>query len=311
MGAVNVKYSARVQIDGVYSHECTDPENSGAEYPFDIQFASTEIYLLNSISITCGKGMTARSGGAGSVVAYNYMDQTYYMKAVISPGWVETTVNGCHAVNAHHILFEGNWGANIDCDNTHGPAIYHTYLRNWATGLRSRFTDPADSVIVDDANDLPGSNGPYRAVGPMGYQYWHAYVGNVLGTSGQTTTANGWIYQTSSFTRKTIWLLGWTGLGGGSVVDSNLSAGNYIFRHGNYDYVNGSVQWDPNTPNHSLPNSFYLNSAPAFFSVGASCTYPWPWVTPTGASQIQNNSCAGSGLPALARFVAGTPFVQP
>ncbi len=52
-------------------------------------------------------------------------------------------------------------------------------------------------------------------------------------------------------------------------------------------------------------------SAPTFFSAGASCTYSWPWVTPTGSTQIQSNSCGGPGLPAKARYDAGTPFVQP
>ena len=61
----------------------------------------------------------------------------------------------------------------------------------------------------------------------------------------------------------------------------------------------------------TLPNSFYLSSAPSFFSTGASCTYAWPWVTPTGSNPIQANSCGGDGLPAKARWVAGTPFVQP
>ena len=68
--------------------------------------------------------------------------------------------------------------------------------------------------------------------------------------------------------------------------------------HGNYDYLNNAVTWDLNYSNHTLPNSFFLSSAPSFFSAGASCTYPWPWVTPTATSPIQTNSCNGSGLPA-------------
>ena len=29
----------------------------------------------------------------------------------------------------------------------------------------------------------------------MAYNYWFAFVGNVLGVAGQTTAANGWSYQ--------------------------------------------------------------------------------------------------------------------
>jgi hypothetical protein len=34
-------------------------------------------------------------------------------------------------------------------------------------------------------------------------------------------------------------------------------------------------------------------------------------VTPTGSAPIQANSCGGSGLPAKARYEAGTPLKQP
>lgn len=54
-----------------------------------------------------------------------------------------------------------------------------------------------------------------------------------------------------------------------------------------------------------------LNSSNILPSGGASCTYSWPWVTPTSAPYIQPNSCSGSGLPAKARWDAGTPFVMP
>jgi hypothetical protein len=53
-----------------------------------------------------------------------------------------------------------------------------------------------------------------------------------------------------------------------------------------------------------------VSGAPSFFA-GAACTYAWPWVTPTGSAPVQANSCGGSGLPAKARYEAGTPFKQP
>jgi hypothetical protein len=93
--------------------------------------------------------------------------------------------------------------------------------------------------------------------------------------------------------------------------DSNLANGAYIFRHGNYDYVDGSiVDWQSGY-SQTLPNSLYLSSTPSFFGPGTSCTYSWPWVTSTSSSPVQTNSCGGSGLPAKARWTAGTPFVQP
>jgi hypothetical protein len=91
----------------------------------------------------------------------------------------------------------------------------------------------------------------------------------------------------------------------------NNSFPGHILRGGNYDYITQAVHWEDGTMTVTIPNSFFLVSAPSYFSGGASCTYPWPWVTPDAGSPVQTNSCGGSGLPAKARWDAGTPFVQP
>jgi len=87
-------------------------------------------------------------------------------------------------------------------------------------------------------------------------------------------------------------------------------------RHGNYDYVNGSiVDWQSGYT-RALPSSYYTTSPPSYFGAsGTHCTYPWPWVTATAGSVLQSPTGAGcaatDGLPAKARWIAGTPFVQP
>ena len=149
-----------------------------------------------------------------------------------------------------------------------------------------------------------------RAAGPTAYNYWFGFVGNVLGTALQTTSAKGWTYQ-GDWTASRIWMIGWNDGNGGQDPYMNGKSGSYIFRHGNYDYVNGSIADWASGYSQTLPNSFYLSSQPSFFSAGASCTYHWPWVTPTGSTPIQANSCGGDGLPAKARWVAGRPFMQP
>ena len=340
-GAVNVVYSARSQIESNYFHDCYDCENNGNEYPIGIDSGSTETLVDDNIIVRSGKGMVGR-GANTAVVAYNYQDETFYMQAVIGDYWEDMGVNGSHFGGTHHFLFEGNWGDNCDGDETHGNAIYHVFFRNHCTGIRTTFVDPSQGKTVNDAtNTAWGSGGgssppatapgPLRAAGPMAFNYWYAYVGNVLGLSGVTTAANGWVYK-GAFDgggsggglaqNKAIWMSGWVG-GEWPNADPNLtgSANSWIFRHGNFDYVgggpagcgtlgSGEVCWDANTSDRTLPSSFYLSSAPAFFQPGG-CTYPWPWVTPTGSTPIQTNSCGGSGLPAQARYNNGTPFVQP
>jgi hypothetical protein len=320
-GGVDIKYSIRSELNTVYVHHCWDSVNNGGEYPIAIDAASTEILMTNSITNFAGKGMVARAGGAGSVVSYSYIDDSMYdAESGIGDYWVDMGINASHYSGPHHVLFEGNWGDNLDNDHTHGNAMYMTFLRNQGTGLRTPFTDPSNNKPVNDfagtgwacSGGVCNSNppAPLRAAGPSAYNYWFAFVGNVLGVAGETTAANGWSYQ-GNWGGKRMFMLGWNDGPGGQDPYLNGVSGSYIFRHGDYDYVNGSIVDWTSGYSHTLPNSFYLSSTPAFFSAGTSCTYPWPWVTPTGSAQIQSNSCSGSGLPAKARYDAGTPFMQP
>ncbi|MGA2350272.1 MAG: hypothetical protein ABSF70_07565 [Terracidiphilus sp.] len=326
-GGVNISYSARSELNTVYVHHCWDSVNSGTEYPIALDDATTELLVTNSITNFGGKGMVARAGGAGSVVSYSYVDDTMYdAESGIGDYWLDMGLNASHYSTPHHVLFEGNWADNLDNDHTHGNSVYITFFRNQGTGMRTPFIDPSLNKEVNDFEEIGyacGTTGPtgcwqnapapFRAAGPMAYNYWFAFVGNVLGLAGETTAANGWTYQ-GDWNGHRMFMLGWNDSGGGG-QDPYLTgvSGSYIFIHGNYDYVNNAVTWDSSTPDHALPNSFYLSSKPAFFNDGSG--YAWPWVTPTGSQPVQTgpSGCGGtcSALPAKARYEAGTPFVQP
>lgn len=331
-GAVNIAYSSRSQVEGVFSHDCADCENNGVEYPVAIDSAATENLVTNSIIIRGGKGMVGR-GSSTNVVAYNYIDDTFYMQSVIGDYWMDMSANGSHYAGTHHWLFEGNWGDNCDGDETHGSAAYHTFFRNDCTGNRTAFTDPSNGRVENDPAGIgwgsgggatPPSQapGPLRAAGPMAFNYWYAYAGNVLGLTGVTTTGNGWAYKCAfggtGQTNKCIWMSGWVG-SEWPAPDSRLTGAtspNWIFKNANYDYVSNSVDSTSGFTS-TLPNSLYLASAPSFFGTGTTgCIYTWPWVTSQSATKLQAPSGPGScstfaGLPAKARWDAGTPFVQP
>jgi hypothetical protein len=290
---VDLNYSFRDQIEGMYIHNTVWPVPGGGGYAISSSNGSSENLIENSISLQVNKVIVERASGAGSVVAYNYMDDGYIEG---TEAWIEIGLNGSHFVGSHHTLFEANWGFNIDSDNTHGNAVYHTFFRNWATGFRSKFTT-ISGVVIDDIDNLPGNNGPLRAAGAHCYSYWNSFIGNVLGTSGRM---NGWSYD-GSFTNGTagIWLLGWSDLQN-YIVDRNVSATAIL--DGNFDYVTNSVVWAANDTSHALPNSLYLTREPAFFNAGSG--YTWPWVDPTKSPRLYT-------LPAKARYDAGTPFTQP
>jgi hypothetical protein len=328
-GGINIERSVRSELNGVYVHHCWDSVNNGGEYPIALDAASTEILITNSITNFAGKGMVARAGGAGSVVSYNYQDDTMYdAESGIGDYWIDMGLNASHYSGPHHVLFEGNWGDNLDNDHTHGNSMYMTFFRNQGAGLRSPFTDPSINKAVNDYQRIgyacgtsgptgcsQNAPGPRRGAGPMAYNYWFGFVGNVLGTAGETTSANGWTYQ-GDFTASRIWMLGWNEGNGGEDPYLDGKTASYIFRHGNYDYVNGSIADWTSGYSQTLPNSFYASGQPSFFGAsGTNCTYPWPWVTPTGSTPIQSpigTGCAAdTALPAKARYDAGKPFVQP
>jgi len=60
-----------------------------------------------------------------------------------------------------------------------------------------------------------------------------------------------------------IWKLGCNNAWACAWTDDDSS--DTLLRHGNYDYVSDTVQWDPGIVDHNIPNSLYHDSKPSFF----------------------------------------------
>ena len=264
-----------VEVRDSYIHEAAYSTPGGGAYAISFANASSETLIENNIVMTANKVMVARSAGAGSVVAYTYMDDGLIQYDLT---WNEVGINASHMVGSHHVLFEGNESFNYDSDNTHGNAIYMTVLRNHLSGFR---------------RDYPGTSNA-RTAGLNYGSWWHSFVGNVLGVSGAMT---GWGYENSfPWNSKYIWELGYQSGQWDQAADPKVLS--TVLRGGNFDYVTNTVHWESIAP-QAIPNSLYLSAKPAFFG-----TYVWPWVDPTGPVKL-------STLPAKARFDAGTPFAPP
>lgn len=283
--------SFRIELREFYVHDAAWAQPGGGGYAISLSAGSSEILIENGIAVRANKVIAVRSAGAGSVVGYNYMDMSY----INTQGyWIESGLNASHMVGPHHVLFEGNYGHNADSDNTHGNSIYLTFFRNHLRGIRTAFNNQAGGRIDDAAQPR---NGPRRCAGLMAYSYWTSFAGNVLGADGEM---DGWVYEGSFAEGKpAIWMLGWDAVSP-YPVDAKVSA--TTLRHGNFDYLTGTVKWDPAIAKRTLPDSLYLRAKPAFFEAGRG--YRWPWVDPAGPVRLHT-------LPAKARYDAGTPFVQP
>jgi len=312
----------RDQLDTFWVHNAAWPVSGGGGYAINLTFGTSEDYIVNGISMLANKVIVSRASGAGTVIAYNYMDDGYING---QDTWIEVGLNCSHLVGSHDCLFEGNYSFNTDSDFTHGNSTHNTFFRNYATGFRAPFT-ALDGTHIDDTT---GCCGPQRAVSDHGYGYWDSFIGNIAGMPGHMS---GWNYRcaagnANSGCAPAVFSLGWNDTSvAGSLADGSmavsyptqpsstitgpgcLSTGTNCapIVDGNYDFLTNAIQWASNDTSHVLPPSFYLGGKPAFFTGQSSI---WPPVDPING--VVHN------IPAQARWAACQPpsascmFTQP
>lgn len=303
---VAVNNSFRCEIRDSYIHTSAQPTPAADSYAINLLNGSSECLIENNITRDYCKVIAYRACGAGSVVAYNYMDDGwdwYNQGATLdaqTAQFQECGLNASHMAGPHHVLFEGNWGFNADSDYTHGNSIYMTFFRNWITGIRTSFTNETGA----------------RCGGGAMFSYFMTYIGNVLGKSG---AMSGWTYMdsrmgadasgnnpvgapTSGWTNslfwgeRNIWKVGYDPERWPCNPDLTTLQG--LIRDGNWDWLNSQQRWHTTPGKFAIPNSMYLTSKPAFFGSNT-----WPWVDPSTGTTYT--------LPAKLRYDSGTPNLVP
>ena len=279
---VSLRQSYRCEVRDSYLHDSYYYNNGGAGYGFDVTFGSSDNLIENNISVRFNKVINCRASGGGNVIAYNYMDDGAMNS---DPSWIETGLQASYYPTPHFELFEGNYSFNIDGDFTEGNAIYITYFRNQASGLRRN-----TPRFLHDTHSR-------RIAAAMRGHYWYNFVGNVLGYAGmEPPPPDGWVYEGAPpwpDTPITVWRIGYWNQ---DWKTQDPQVGATMIRDGNFDYVTLSVHWHQ-MPGFTgtLPDSLYLPGKPAFFGDGR-----WPWVDPLGPIKTYT-------LPAKARYDAGKP----
>ncbi|MFA5264609.1 MAG: hypothetical protein WC378_12375 [Opitutaceae bacterium] len=273
--------SYRCEVRDSYLHDSYYYNNGGAGYGFDVTFGSSDNLIENNISIRFNKVINCRASGGGNVIAYNYMDDGAMNS---EPTWIETGLQASHYPTPHFELFEGNYSFNMDGDFTEGNAIYITFFRNQASGLRRN----SPRFLHDTRNR-------HMAGASQGH-CWYNYVGNVLGFEGmKMTPPESWVYERPEWaeTPFSVWQLGYRDQ---NRPNHDAQVSDTMIRDGNYDYVTNAVHWHK-TPGFSgaLPDSLYRTSKPAFFG-----NHRWPWVDSLGETKTYL-------LSAKARYDAGKP----
>jgi hypothetical protein len=269
--------SYRLVVRESYFHHAVQYSQGGGSYGVSINTETSDSLIENNIIYFLNKPFLFEASGGGNVVAYNYIDDAQLGSAMT---WQETDID-THCSFPHMELIEGNWAPHLAADIVHGNSGWLTFYRNYASSQHRTLA----AVQTDNV----------EAVGLEAFVINMNALGNVLGTSGLA----GLIYESS--------IPDWTlcgkpsifRLGDGAIpatsctFDSGVKA--TILRHGNFDYFNNSVLWDPGISNHTLPLSLYLTQKPAFFG-----TQAWPFADPSRTPVL-------GVLPAKLRFDSGKP----
>ena len=272
--AVFLSYCFRTQVHGcTFERVFDDYYTVGTGYGINTD-SSTALLIENNLFNFSRSPIHMNYGTAGSVVAYNYSIN----QRDTDPGMQLVTFDANHGAHTMMNLWEGNVGAALQADYFRGSSSHTTVLRNHLRG---------HDTTVD------------RNRKPLSFDRFNRYnnvVGNVLGIPEFT-----WVYQPTengySYSINAIYRLGYPHIGHNGFNSTPGQRDSFdplvaatLLRHGNFDYANRDVVWDPQIAERRIPASLYLTERPAWWG-----TLPWPPIGPDLAPMVGD-------IPAQVRF---------
>jgi hypothetical protein len=211
-------------------------------------------------------------------------------------------------------LVEGNIAGGMGSDGYFGSTSHITVVRNWFTATNPTATDNLIAANIGRWNNyfnvvgnVLGTNtfsntGQFQPVTSFGYGTQVIYKLGFpnMGNNGFSMT---WDPTTPpDYTAQSAHQTGGDshGNGGNTLQELDLNVANTMIRHGNYDYLNGSIAWDSTIPDHTIPSSYFRTSKPSYFG-----NLTWPPFDPASPPGSFNDANI-SRIPAGYRFVHGT-----
>lgn len=262
---------------GSYGNEVRDsyihhtPRYDGDHgYGGNIHAYASDNLVENNIFYYLHLGVVIGSaGGAGNVIAYNYMERTQHHQ----PNWFIGHI-GTHGAHAYMNLFEGNVVSKTGSDSYWGSGSHNVFFRNRITR-----ENPGQPV-----------NNDINAVQINSLNYYVTYVGNILGTPGCAGVVEQ-IPLESRWENPTLWVIGFaedSSLG----YPSDPKVKQTLIREGNWECPTNAVQWSAGA--QVIPDSLYLSSKPPWFGMLA-----WPSFTP---ERVGFDPANFNKIPAQIRF---------
>lgn len=212
----------------------------------------------------------------GDVYAYNFGTDDY-----IGDYYVMAAMVNEHDAGNYFLLEEGNDGPGDYADLFHGNADAITYFRNHFTGY-----DTSGGYTKNEATT------PFKL---NSFNRYYNIVGNVLGTSGVTTTyeayaASSGLAPNGVSDSGVVYSLGDGNTESPVTIPTDVTVRNTLLRWGNYDVVNNTSRFvssevpsgltdgyaNPVPANNNLPNSFFLSGKPSWWPSST----PWPPIGP-------------------------------
>ena len=246
--------------------------SAGLGYGASLYYYSTANLIENNIWRRYHVGAFVNYGGAYNVIGYNYIREGVASSGGYGP-------MGTHGSHTYMTLYEGNYATEgpVGFDFTHGSGSHQTVFRNKILGV---------NVSNQSAIALQAWNRDMNI------------VGNILGTTGvhggykNTCTSGG--------AESPIFLLGYSAtLPCDDLVETFDIT--HIIVHGNYAYCTSGTgcntqSWDSGIADHSIPNSYYLASAPS---------NSW-WCSQSIFPPVNPNGPIVSDIPAKRRYDGAT-----
>jgi hypothetical protein len=299
-------WSYRGEIRDSYFHDAYHHAPGSTDADVFIANKSSGFLVENNIFRRQHVSIMLNWGAAGNVVAYNYSSGNFdesnqnFMIADLSS----------HGAHPMFNLWEGNIATSFNPDSIWGSSSHNTAFRNWFKGTTQVCQPLIGRSALSDCSWAVQAN---RAVNIDFLGRYYNFVGNVVGSTDMlqlTFYNNGTTVlpadplivapQTRSYDTETYgYSFGYGGAGAGddgSYPRDNALPYTTAFIHGDYNYANQSITWDPSIGSQALPASLYLSSKPSWFG-----NIAWPPIGPD-VTAGQDSSGHASLIPAKVCF---------
>jgi len=253
----------------------TSGNPTGCAYGFEA-FSASDVLIENNISQAVATPNIFNGPCAGCVIGYNFSVLDLYLGTPL----YTSNSHGDHDAGNDNALIEGNVGATMNADDTHGTHNLLTYYRNRWSGLSTCWQSSSNVSTTVLAISTGTFSNCTQNLSPFvlnSFSRFYNLIGNIIGTTGTNTT-----YQNTG--SNPVYDLGNGNASYGTAADPNTT--NTVMRWGNCDSFTGfnACKFTGSEVPSSLSNqgqSFFANPVPATNTLPASFYYSsqpswWP-----------------------------------